>query len=365
MKKLIGILIVLFTITVYAAVPRYVDVDVLRSSDHTKTWTPPSVTDTLVGLTATQTLTGKTIDADDNTITDIDNDEIKAAAAIAVNKLAALTASRAVVTDGSGFLTQATTTATEIGYVNGVTSAIQTQIDATVHLSGTETVTGAKTFSAATTFTGTLIGDAETDSSTTGDDQTLPTPSKLIYRSTNGSLTSIAGITAPSSVRQIFIWTNNTGVTVTVKDSAGAASGANRILTGSNANIAVPHTASLLFYYDTGNSRWRIIGGAGGGGGAIVVSTTQTLATSAEISISQAQRERVKIQGDSGASTAVTIPNGTIDGQELFIQGMSDADTVELDMGNIRANGPQVFYLGTLKRYIWDDGSTEWIGEGL
>jgi hypothetical protein len=40
-----------------------------------------------------------------------------------------LTASRAVVSDGSGDLAVATTTATEIGYVAGVTSAIQTQID--------------------------------------------------------------------------------------------------------------------------------------------------------------------------------------------------------------------------------------------
>lgn len=41
-----------------------------------------------------------------------------------------LTASRAVVTDSDGALTTAATTATEIGYVNGVTSAIQTQLDA-------------------------------------------------------------------------------------------------------------------------------------------------------------------------------------------------------------------------------------------
>lgn len=62
------------------------------------------------------------------------NADINASAAIAVSKLAALTASRAVVTDGSGFISAATTTATEIGYVNGVTSAIQTQINA---ISGT------------------------------------------------------------------------------------------------------------------------------------------------------------------------------------------------------------------------------------
>lgn len=43
--------------------------------------------------------------------------------------LAALTASRAVVSDGSGNMSAATTTAAEIGYVNGVTSAIQTQLN--------------------------------------------------------------------------------------------------------------------------------------------------------------------------------------------------------------------------------------------
>lgn len=43
-----------------------------------------------------------------------------------------LTASRAVVTDGDKDLASATTTATEIGYVNGVTSSIQTQLDSKI-----------------------------------------------------------------------------------------------------------------------------------------------------------------------------------------------------------------------------------------
>lgn len=57
------------------------------------------------------------------------NADIDAAAAIARSKLAALTVSRAMVTDGSGIDSVSVTTATEIGYVNGVTSAIQTQLD--------------------------------------------------------------------------------------------------------------------------------------------------------------------------------------------------------------------------------------------
>lgn len=59
----------------------------------------------------------------------ITNSMINSVAAIDYSKLAALTINRAIVSDGSGFLSAATTTATEIGYVNGVTSAIQTQLD--------------------------------------------------------------------------------------------------------------------------------------------------------------------------------------------------------------------------------------------
>jgi hypothetical protein len=88
---------------------------------------------TVVGHTDTQTLTNKTIDADSNTLSNIENADIKAAAAIAVNKLAALTASRIVQTDASGFITHVDTatypTLTELSYVKGVTSAIQTQIN--------------------------------------------------------------------------------------------------------------------------------------------------------------------------------------------------------------------------------------------
>jgi len=58
------------------------------------------------------------------------NADVNASAAITLTKLAATTASRALVSDASGFVTPATTTSTEIGYVNGVTSAIQTQLDA-------------------------------------------------------------------------------------------------------------------------------------------------------------------------------------------------------------------------------------------
>lgn len=63
-----------------------------------------------------------------------------------------VTANRALVSNINGKVSASSTTATEIGYVHGVTSAIQTQLNnkannnAVVHLAGNETITGHKTF---------------------------------------------------------------------------------------------------------------------------------------------------------------------------------------------------------------------------
>jgi hypothetical protein len=58
------------------------------------------------------------------------NADINASAAIAHSKMAALTASRALASDGSGVVSVTSITSTELGYVSGVTSAIQTQLNA-------------------------------------------------------------------------------------------------------------------------------------------------------------------------------------------------------------------------------------------
>jgi hypothetical protein len=160
-----------------------------------RTLTLPDATTTLLGTNNSAIVTNKTIDADANTITNIENADIKVGAAIDAAKLAdgsisntefqfldgvssniqtqlngkeptittlpiskggtnsgtalnnnrnivssggqivesaAITANRALISDANGIPTQSAVTNTELGFVSGVTSAIQTQLDGKV-----------------------------------------------------------------------------------------------------------------------------------------------------------------------------------------------------------------------------------------
>lgn len=107
------------------------------------------------------------------------NADVNASAAIALTKLAATTVSRALVSDASGFVSPSSVTSTELGYVSGVTSAIQTQLNNRLPLSG-GTITGS------IVVTGTLSGSSYTEE-LVGSQTTDNTQTELFVDGTGGS----------------------------------------------------------------------------------------------------------------------------------------------------------------------------------
>lgn len=153
----------------------------------------------------------------------VTNVKVDAAAAIAVTKLAAQTAHRAATFDASGFLTPSTTTDTELGYSSGVTSAIQTQLNARLQLSG-GTMSGAIAMGS-NKITGLANGTVSADAMAYGQNHVFQIVSATNTTSTATTSTSFvntsltASITPSSTSNKVRI-TVSTVVNITTTERA-------------------------------------------------------------------------------------------------------------------------------------------------
>jgi hypothetical protein len=225
-------------------------------------------TATTVYLNDVQTLTNKTIAASSNTITGLTNTNIDAAAAIAVTKLATLTASRAVVSSGAGVLSASTVTSTQIDYLAGASGTTGTTnlvysasptftgtvTAATMTLSSTLTVTGAAT------LTGGIVGTVAGGNATAGNvgqyvETTVTTATNWATSGQYGDATSISLTAGDWDVTFILTASRNgatfneavAGISQTAGNSStGLTTGTNQILgpgpvATSDSNLIVPN----------------------------------------------------------------------------------------------------------------------------
>lgn len=122
---------------------------------------------------------------------------------------------------------------------------------------------------------GTTLDGLQANDAHTGILQTLDEPVTLQVNLNGGGLASVQGITAPADGKgRIAIITNTTGGIVSFSNDAGTA--ANRLITGTGADLQLENNASLLIRYDTLISKWRVIGSTGGGSAAITVDQVHT-----------------------------------------------------------------------------------------
>jgi hypothetical protein len=200
------------------------------------TTTGKLIQNSVVTVSDTGVVVGASIDADTNTITNIENADIKAGAAIARNKLASGTNNAVVFNDGSGVMSNAA--------------------DLTVT---TNALTLANTKH--------LELQAATDSTTTGTAATLTAFNASAIRLTNSSLVSLANIPSGNDGQELVLF-NRTGASIAIADdSASLGTAARRIYTGTGTTITFANNSALILQYDNTSVRWQIIGGTGSGTG--------------------------------------------------------------------------------------------------
>lgn len=161
----------------------------------------------------------------------IANLQIAAAAAIAWSKMASLTPSRLLVSDESGVLGVSSVTATEAGYLSGVTSAIQTQLDSKLPKAGG-------------TMTGDLLLSADTPA------QARSAAPKTYVQSQVGNITydvqeetgSAVSLNVSTVSPKIRICSNSAERTVTI---SGGTAGANFVEIKDGANNAYTNNITV------------------------------------------------------------------------------------------------------------------------
>lgn len=209
---------------------------------------PPDDNDSvLVSSSSTQTLTNKTISGSSNTIsgisltgsvtgilpiasggtasgTTLSNNRVMISSGSAIVEATAITAARALISDSNGIPTQSATTSTELGYLSGATSSVQTQISAKVSKSG-DTMSGNLTFGTGSSL---LLTDSSTHTITvaapttvTSYTLTLPTTpgSNLQFLQTDGT-----GATTWASMGVTTFqanWITGDGTTKTITHNLG------------------------------------------------------------------------------------------------------------------------------------------------
>lgn len=186
-----------------------------------------------------------------------------------------------------------------------------------------QTLAGNITFSGEQIFTGLHRLSVTTDSSSTGAITALNNTTPVIEFT--AAVTSISGVANSASGATVML-VNRTGGTVAVLDEDTGATAANRIRTGTGAQISLANNASILLTY-VGDSRWHVIGGSGSGSGSAGINYITNGSAEADTLGWATYAE----------SDAVTLQN-TGDTVTLNSHGLSNGNEVSFTSFNI-ANG--------------------------
>jgi len=296
----------------------------------------------------------------------------------------ALTASRAVISNGSQKIDVSATTSTELGYVNGVTSAIQTQLDAKAALASptfTGTVTAAAAnFSGDVGLTGsanlTIAGNLTVNGTTTTVSTTNTVLKDNLLELNNGASTNAndCGIIierGSTGDNAIMAWDESAdgfifGTTTALADGTGDLTIAAAPLTvsqlnvGDDGQIRLGAAQDLLIYHDATNSL-SVIRDAGTGGldiraSAVAIENdggTETMATFAvdgAVTLYHDNASKLATASDGIDVTGKVDASGAIEGVGATITGSTQLTSLGIGTaasgttGEIRATNEITAY---------------------
>jgi hypothetical protein len=102
-----------------------------------------------------------------------------------------------------------------------------------------------------------------TDYSTIGSTNDVDFGNTSLIRLTGASAQTITGITKPTDGKRLTI-VNAAANAATISNQSASSVAANRILTGTGADLSLAADASAQLVYDSGATRWRVVGGSAG-----------------------------------------------------------------------------------------------------
>ena len=213
--------------------------------------------------------------------------------------------------------------------------------------------------------------DLSANDNATGSNVTLTAVASSIVRLTNASLVSIDMIPAGYSAQK-FVLTNATSVPVLISNDIGATA-ADRILTGTGADLTIANDASVILVYDITSSRWRIVGGSGSGsgsGGINYILNPNAVASTVGWSTYQDAAASTPVDGTGGSPTITLTKDTTskIIGTNSFKitkdaanrQGEGDAYDFTIDQALAGKNLELSFYYQATANFVYGsiDGVT-------
>lgn len=146
------------------------------------------------------------------------------------------------------------------------------------------------------------------------------TPTKMYVRLTGAALDLTGFVNTNTGV---IVVTNAAADVITIKDEFSGQTATNRILTGTGVDLQLEVGATIWVAYDTASSRWRVIGGSGGSGG---------LTPTKIISGTTAGESGVFYLVDtSGGAVTLNLPKIATSNESIGVQVIDATNTVTIN----------------------------------